>query len=342
MGNMWVKDVNGWKTVFPWIKTASGWSRVKTGYRKINATTWQSFFVADLTPPAVPVISSIVQEGTRLKITITAPASTDVKVIRVKVGKVPAANTDIDSSYVSSPDGSDTAWSEWKVTPSQARTKYYPVSGSLTNGALYYVTAWSQDGGRNYSQPAVASHKYTAPVVPVPVKKTAFVTSVDSGSFYRSNNTYLRTDKILRTGRPEDRMGLWYYSNKIATTLKNAKSLDKVQVLIQRYSGAAGYVGQSKWWFFAHNQTAYSNVDMDAGGRIIAIEPSTINRLLARGASGTATMPPSWYPDILSGKIKGFGVIAQVSSGINEIDIYAGEYYGFGTNSGRVYLEYTE
>jgi hypothetical protein len=137
MGNMWVKDVNGWKTVFPWIKTASGWSRVKTGYRKINATTWQSFFVADLTPPAVPVISSIVQEGTRLKITITAPASTDVKVIRVKVGKVPAANTDIDSSYVSSPDGSDTAWSEWKVTPSQARTKYYPVSGSLTNGALY-------------------------------------------------------------------------------------------------------------------------------------------------------------------------------------------------------------
>jgi hypothetical protein len=339
MGKHLVKDETGvWRDALPYIRTAAGWARVKIGYRKTSPTVWTQFFVLDLTIPAVPVVTSITRDGARLKITITAPASTDVKSLRVKVGKRIATNLEVDSDYITTADANDPAWSEWQVTPNQVRTKYYPVAGTLTNGATYYVTAWAQDASRNFSPPAVASFKYTEPVVPVPVKKTAYVTTVDTTTFRRVQNTYYRADKLMRLGSVNELVGLAYYSNKIAATLKNAKRLTLVKIGLQRTN--TDYVGAGQFRLLAHTQTGYSAVDIDTGGRVVFSDP--VWHTLNRGQSASVVIPEAWYPAILAGKVKGFGLYSQVSTGIDTIDPYAVTFHGFGTTSGRVYLEYEE
>lgn len=339
MGKALVKTETGYVQGVPYIRQASGWARVKVGYRKTSSTFWSPFLSVDSNPPGVPIITGFSRVGTSLQLTIKAPADSDVAQMRVKVGKRIAANLETDSDYISSPDGLDPAWSEWLVAPGQTRTKTFPVSGTLTNNTVYYVTAWAQDSSRNYSNPATASVKYSVPVATPPKAKTATIDPTDSGTFRRTTNAYYRNDKYLRIGGTSEDVGLLYYSSKIPTQLKNAKVLTRARLKLQRISGR-GYKGQAQFHLFAHTMTGYSKVDIDTGGRILYTD--TVTSLADQGQTVTLDVPEAWYDDILSGKVKGFGIASQISSGNETIDPYVAAFYGDNTSTGKVILEYTE
>jgi hypothetical protein len=347
VGNHWVKDTDGiWKPVLPWAKPGSGWTRVKIAYRKTSSTVWSVFQTVDLTPPLVPRIESVVVEGKLLHITVTAPTSSDVSSIRVKVAKNKAtANSDTTADYVGLADPPDDTWSDWHVTPGQTRDKYYPPAdlGDLTSGATYYVTAWARDTGRNFSSPVTQSQKFTTSTGALPSARSVYVTTTDSGTFNRTTDAWAAAaDKGVRTGDVMERVGMFFYGSKLQTTLAKSIELSQLTLQIQRLNHV-DYRGASQFKLLAHNLATKTSADIDhdKGLSHIVATDSTWHTL-AQGATGNFVIPGAWYDKIRNGTIKGFGIYSQASSGNDTTDFFSGSYYGFGTNSGRLFAEWTQ
>lgn len=338
MGKILIKTEDGWVASVPLARSDSGWARAKTVYRKTSATTWTPLLVVDNTPPSAPIITFFDRVDDKLKITIQAPANSDVTVLRVKVSKRISASTDVDFDYLSTPDGTDTAWSEWKVAPGQTRTKLFPISGTLTNNTLYYATVWAIDSSKNFSSPSTASAKFVLPSSSTVTPKSVSVSVVDSCTFRRTTNEFWRDSSDPRVGGTHDDVGMFFYSSKISTTLKNAKELTRAQIKLQRLNDR-DFTGQARFYLLAHTMTGYSKVDIDSGGRVLYTSGVTL--LAGRGQSITVDIPDEWLPDLLSGKIKGFGLFSQLGTGKPD-DPYRSSFYGETTSSGRVYLEFRE
>lgn len=327
------------KAGLPYVKVDAGWVRAKTLWRKTSSTVWTSFYVVDNTPPASPVIVEGERDGTRLKITITAPASSDVVSLRVKVATKQNTNLAIDSDYLATPDGVDDAWSEWKVTPGQTRTKYWPMEGTPTNNTTYYVTAWAQDSSRNFSSPVFDQILYRLPSSTVSKPKSGYAKTTDSSTFRRSGSSdqWYREKKYLYLGGPKQEVGVWFYGTNISTLLKNASAITAAKLTVQRRN--ADYDGTAKFFLLAHNMTGYSNINLD-NGHVVRTQPS-VELHAKQGQDITVTIPDTWYDEILSGTITGFGLYSQLSSA-NSSDPYNSSFYGAGSNSGRAYFEWTE
>jgi len=350
MGDMLVKTTEEqWTKGQPFVRTATGQSRARFAYRKIideaGDPAWVEFWRADSTAPGVPTNLKLEVSGFGgFNITVTAPYDTDVMSLRVKVGKIVPSNNTLDSAYLSTMDGSDPAWSEWMVAPGQTRTKKYPPSGSLVSGTTYYVSVWAQDTSRNFSAPATKSIVYKSLSPTTTVTRSTYITTVDSTTFSKEKNIYNRTDKLVRTGHPNNNHGIWYYGDKISALLQGASRINDVKIEIQRLASSPSGIDQSistatRFKFFGHNMTTWSNIDIHDPSRIVfAGELWGTYGGLERGQSKVYTVPSAIWPMLLSGKLKGFGVYTNVSASPS-VDM--GTYYGFGTNSGRLFISYT-
>jgi len=339
MGAIWTKTEDGWKQTIPYGRRSTGWAKAIKGYRKTAPTVWTDLFTTDFTPPAVPTITSVtvtadlkVNQG-RLSITIKAPTTADVVRVRVKVGKTVSTNNTTDANYVAAVDGTGQEWSEWDMLPNTSKTKTWPLSGSLTNGATYYVTAWAVDRTRNYSAAVSKSIKYATPTVITHKDLTATIIPTDSRSIQKSNNAWVTADKFLRTGAAVNWHGLWFYSTRIPTTLKGALGIVSLNLQVQRYPN--GIAGATKFRLFSHKMENQSNVSVWSPNQVIATDSTfwSINQNQVLNIP----IPVAWYAGIIAGTVKGFGIFSTTTTAVNE---YQQTIYGFGTYSGRVVAVY--
>lgn len=348
MGGAFVKvDEDSWAAGVPWVKTSTGgWSRVRTMYRKTAPTVWTPFYTADLTAPAAPTVTLAI-ESARLKITVKAPVVADMHRVRVKVGKavaatgttVPAyANNTTDAAYISSPDGADTAWSEWTIASGATRTKYYPLTGSLSNGSTYQVTAWSEDKSHNYSAPTSQQIKYSTTVPTTPKSYTITIAAADSRTWYQTTCEW-GNRKEIRVGNPENRSGFLFYSTRLTSQLKGVKSITSMNLKIQRMPDI-DYDKGTNFHIFGHSMLSYSNINPYETKKYKLTESTW--RVLNRGQVGNFALPSTFFPKIISGEIVGLGIISQGGSGVNATDKYCGSFYGFGTTSGTLTVTYTK
>lgn len=339
MGAIWYKTDDGWKQTIPYGRAANGWAKSPKGYRKTSSTVWTDLFTTDLTPPAVPTIVSVtvssdlsVNQG-RLSITVKAPATADVSVIRVKVGKAVSANNDTDANYVATQDGTGYPWSEWHVVPNQTVTKTWPMSGNLTNGATYYVTAWAMDKTRNYSAPVNKSVVYKTPAVLTAKEYTGYIVPTDSSTIQKSDNKWLTGDKFVRTGGPYNYHGLWFYSTKLSAALKGVLGIEKMILEIQRYPG--NLKGTTRFHIFSHKLENRPAGSIWSPNNVVATLSTWYS--IEQGQTIKITLPSAWHAAVIAGTVKGFGIYAQTSSANDQ---YNNTMYGFGTYSGRIYSEW--
>jgi hypothetical protein len=339
MGAIWTKTEDGWKSTIPYGRSTAGWAKAIKGYRKTAATVWTDLFTTDFTPPAAPTITSItvtadlkVNQG-RLSITIKAPTTSDVVRVRVKVGKTVSTNNTTDSNYVAAVDGTGQEWSEWDMVPNSTKTKTWPLSGNLTNGATYYVTAWAVDRTRNYSKAVSSSIKYATPKAITVKDISATIVPTDSRSIQKSNNYWVTGDKFLRTGGPTNWHGLWFYSTRLPTTLKGALGIVSLNLQIQRYPN--GLVGKTRFHLFSHKMENQSNVSVWSPNQVVNTEGTWHE--IEQNQTISVPIPATWYPYILNGTVKGFGIYATTSVANDQ---YSQTIYGFGTYSGRLSAVY--
>ena len=339
MGAIWYKTEDGWKSTIPYGRAANGWNKAVKGYRKTAATVWTDLFTTDFTPPAVAAITALsvtadlkLNQG-RLSITIKAPSTADVAGVRVKVGKEVSSNNTTDSNYIAAVDGTGKAWSEWDMTPNQSRTKTWPMQGNLTNGATYYVTVWAMDKTRNYSKAVSSSIKYATPKAITVKDITATIVPTDSRTIAKSNNAWTTVDKFLRTGNAANYHGLWFYSTRLPTTLKGALGIVSLDLQVQRYP--QGLAGPTKFHLFSHKMENQSNISVWSPSQVVNTEG--VWHSINQNQTITVPIPVSWYPYILNGTVKGFGIYAQTSAANDQ---YNQTIYGFGTYSGRLTAVY--
>lgn len=347
MGKIWVKTFTPevsisstsapWVSAIPFIRQTSGWARGKIAYRKTTSTVWTPFYTVNSVLPGVPTLTvAIKPDSSGIRITVKAPTSTDMKSVRVKVGKKVSDNNSTDANYIAPAHGNDLHWSDWLIDPSETRYKDFPLSGSLTNGTTYYVTAWSEDTSRNFSTAVTASIKYEGSGVDVGIGKTVYLQSVGSNTFRRSSGIYIN-DNYLRTGNTYNQVGFWYYSDQIKAALTGAVKINQVKILVQRMAKTANVD--------THNATIINLVAHSLAGSTplspmsYCLETDTAhNYTFAPGQARNLVVPEAWYPDILSGRIKGFGIVTHLSSPNTP---FTGTYYGFPTTSGRLFLDWS-
>ena len=348
MGNPYVKvDDDEWAVAVPWVKTTTGgWSRVRQMYRKTAPTVWTPFWTADLTAPAAPTLTVTI-EAARLKITVKAPTVADMYRVRVKVGKAvaattttipPYANTTTDSAYISTPDAGDATWSDWLIASGATRTKYYPLTGSLSSGSTYKVSAWSEDKSHNYSAPTTKQIKYTTTSPTTPTSKTVTIAHADSRTWYQTTCKW-GDRKEIRVGNPENRSGFLFYSTRLSSQLKGAKSISNITLKLQRMPDI-DYDKAVKFKIFAHSMLSYSNVNPyeTKKYRYTYDHWYTMNR----GQVSSISLPSSFFAKFITGEFVGLGIISQGGSGVNATDPYCGSFYGFGTSSGTITATFTK
>lgn len=337
MGQFYTKtDDSSWLVGVPWTKVPSGWSRVRTAYRKTSATVWTSFYTADLAPPSPPTLTLGIT-GNTLKITVQAPANPDTYRVRVKVGKAVSVNNNTDANYIYTPDGADANWSDWLISPNQTRTKYYPADGSsLTAGSTYYVTAWTEDTSHNYSTPVSGYEKFLSTGVAAPESYTAILDPSYSKSWYNTSGYWdHNTDQYLRIGTPENRRGFLFYSTRMLSLLKGAKSITSMKVQIQRHP-QWDYNGATQFHIFGHS--LQNQPTTNPMSKILITDSGW--QSANHGQTLQVGVPSSFFPGMLSGSIVGLGITSQQGSGDHDTDKYCGTFYGSGTGTGRITVTY--
>lgn len=337
---VWVKDGTGtWVPAQPNVKNVNGWLPATFIKQKTGSTTWSTIWARDTTPPGHAAVALGYNSTTnhKMHVVYVAPSDADVAnlLIKVSTSGYPTSTSTTDSSFVSaSPPGMSRPWSVVPTAASAPGSMDYPVVGTATPGVTYYVTVWAQDTSFNYSAPVTASFKIpVAPVVTPPTTKSAYFTTTDSGSYSDSSNSW-RTDNNYVYQGGQDWRGLWFYSTKVRSALAKASKITRMEVYITRANTAHGVTGHSNIWLIAHRLASQS------GGDPIGYMTAPIqDGALLRGESGWANIPSTWWPSFVSGAYLGVGMRYNDTSYTDVNYMYA---YGAGTNSGKLYIEWTE
>lgn len=345
MPQIWTKDPDGvWVNGLPMVKASSGWLNGKLVYEKTGTSTWTLRWSRDTTPPALPGMTLTGGTTTNpITVQITAPSAADTVRVRVKVSTTSFptnVNSTTDGQYYAVQDAGE-AWSDWKVTPSQVRTKlFFPPKltpkQNLKAGTTYYFTAWAQDSSLNWSAARNVSFKCPTPTAPPPtlVKKTAYITTTDSASYSAQYDNWRTDSNYVYQAGAQDWRGLWFYSTKIKTILAKATSVEKMQVYVQRVNTDHGVGGAANVRLVAHKYASQPTAD--------PIGNMTGNNLvgtLSRGQGKWLDVPSGWWDEFKTGTYKGLGLRFGTTSYTDNDYMYA---YGAGTNSGKIYIEWWE
>jgi len=267
------KDGGVWKAATPYLKKAGTWQEPNQVWTK-DSGIWKQAYQKDSTPPAVPDLSLEFIANRYLNVNIKANTVADPTLAKVRVlvsASAYPANP-FSSGFVSEADVTfpDETWSdflynivgghvvtgtitkEWPTNPGSTR--------SLTGGTTYYFSAFAQDTNGNWSAGNYKSFKAPDrtggdPVPPVQTIKTAEFGAEFSGCY--------NGDDSLRYNGVNLYQGLWNAANGaqesivgfnstrtstgIVNTLKNAKSIDKVEIYMfcaQAYNNTTGVLAR--------------------------------------------------------------------------------------------------
>lgn len=341
---LWLKDKSG-----TWVsgakqstRSSTGWKYASAIYEKTGTSTWTRRWLRDVTAPAPPTATlttdAVAKTG---KITLKMPSDPDVALFVLKGGhttypKTPSlTNLPADEYvYLWNDAINGQVWSTMKVSPGQT------VERNLKNyvsGRTYYYACWVQDTSGNWSAPRTFSVKFPQPPAPppppAPVTKTYTTNCTGSGSWV-TNWPYWRSDNNYVYQAGNDSYGAWFYSGRLESALKNAKTIKKITIRVTRVNSAHGISGAANVYLSAHRyQTRPS------GKPSFVHSPGVYVGTLSRGQTKTFTVPSSWYASIKSGAYDGFGLRYGSSSFTSANYLYC---YGSGTTSGQVYMEWTQ
>ena len=337
-GSIWTKNANGvWVQGQLYAKSqATGWARGVEVWQKTNSTTWTRIYDGDITAPGMPTVTYTNDASTLFTaFRITLPTDTDTVRGCLKVSKTgyptnPGVYNSADS-YVGPGEADGQPFWLWDGKPGQVSVR--DVGGRIA-GQKYYVSVWAQDDSGNWSAPRQLS--FTMPYPPAPAKKlvtkSAYVNVTDSAS-WRSAYGWRTENNYVYQGGDYDWKGFWFYGSGIASLLKNANSLTKAEIYIQRNSSSHGVNGDGNIMMGFHSRTSQPS------GNPGSISSAYNIVDLQRGEGKWATIKSQWYGSILNGDIKGFGTDYATTS-------VTSSYYnicnGSGTSSGRLKLTWTE
>lgn len=345
MGLVWKKNAGGdWDPGSPMIKKTTGWVYGNTVYKKTGATTWSVIWTRKNTAPNKPVLAlvsyaqNVTDKKWYLNMTVKAPADVDITrmVFKYSTAAYPkTANKDAQTNNTPMKDGG--TFSEFAVEPGKTYTRSIPVANTKA-GTQYFVSAWAQDSGFNWSSAAnylytIATKAVVTPVPPGPVTRSGTVTTTDSASWNDVSN-YWRTDNNYVYEGGYYWHGFWFYSTKIDALTKKAKRITNMTVTITRANTAHGVTGQADIYLTAHTlatQPVSNPNTTDTPG----IKVGT----LGRGQTKTFTVPSAWWPLFLSGHYKGLGMFNTQTS---FTDVRYAYCYGAGTTSGRIGITWEE
>lgn len=339
-GQMWRKNDSG-----VWVKSGvlfksstQGWVKAVTGHIKNgDDTTWDLVYDQDVTPPPAPSFGSryTYTDTKKFRQYIQMPSTSDVVRGCFKVSKTgyptrPGEVTSGDTfTYADDSDGQP-FWLFDKSPGSNVQRNFQSASYSTK----YYLAAWAQDDSGNWSAPVTTS--FTFPAAPAPTKKlvtkTAYITTNNSASY--ANFGWRSGDILYQAGSYGDK-GFWFYGTKIASALKNAESIDKIQIYVYRRNTSHGVSGDAQVHIGRHGLT--SKPSGSPGSNPITGE-YTIGKL-KRGEGQWFTLPSSWYKYFKSGSYRGLGVEYGTTSYTS--DRYA-IFNGYGTSSGKVKLTWKQ
>lgn len=340
MGQVWIKDeTNTWQPGLPAMRTGTGWVNGKVVLQKTATTVWTARWSRDTVAPAAPASVSLTYSASTGKLTVTAkaPSSSDVKLLRIKVSSTAyPSNTNTDANYYvdGQPDG--TKWSDVPVAPNQTITRTFPPSNTkVTAGKTYYVSVWAQDTSYNFSPIKQASFKVPTPATPPPAVKvrSAYIYPTDSGSWGEGYG-WRPHDNYVLAGFSYNWRGLWFFSTRIKSALARAKQINTMKITITRGGDPRGAA------FGFIRLRAHSLATQPSGDPLRYMSDISSSGVIARTSSRTITVPSNWYPGFLSGQYRGLGV-AWSNAVSDENDDSVG-FYGAGTQSGKIYLEWTE
>lgn len=337
-GSIWIKNSAGnWVQGPLYVKTpTTGWARGYEVYQKTGASTWTMIYDGDITPPAAPTSNNSYDASKKYyNAQVVLPTTSDtvrgcIKVSTTAYPVNPGVVTSGDTfTYANSVDGTP-IWL-WDAIPGGAYTRRFT---GMVSGKKYYVSAWAQDDSGNWSSPY--HYTFTFPYPPAPTKtlvtKSAYVSVTDSAS-WRSAYGWQNDNTYVYQGGDYDWRGYWFYGSGIANLLKNAESLTKVEMYIQRVNSSHGIAGDGNIMLGYHGYSA------QPGGTPAVVSGKYNVVDLARGEGKWVTLNNAWRASILSGSIKGFGLDYGSTSVSSSYYNYC---YGRGTSSGRLKLTWTE
>lgn len=340
-GSIWIKNSAGvWVQGKPYFKHAtSGWLAGGYAYQKQpDNVTWTQKYDADTTPPGIISLTNGTHNTTNktYSMTVTLPSDADVKqgCIKVSTTGYPVNPGVLDGNCYTNiqPDG-EPYWL-WNGTPGEVTQRTTP--GTLVPGTKLYISAWAKDDSGNWSTPFQFTP--TVPYPPAPTKtlttKTAYVNTTDSAS-WRSSYGWRTDNNYVYQGGPDNFQGFWFYGTACATLLKNANSITKVEVYVQRSSTSHGIAGDGNIMIGHHDLT--SQPSGSPGTNRVLGEYNAVD--LGRGEGKWVTLSSDWDNEWKTGAYRGLGTMYSTTSVTSS---YYNICYGKGTSSGKLKFTWTE
>lgn len=315
-------DDETWSQVVPYVKSAPGaWTMCKGLWRK-TSTGWVSVETVDATAGKAPTLTASINASTGfLDITLKNGDS------RVMAGTILVSTT----AYPTSP--AQTSGLVFKGSqPLAAAPGVYRASIRVTAGLTYYISGWAAPLNSLTSPRATALVKAskTTPTGPKLYTNTFTILTTDSRTYLRPGAGKWRTDKYARNlyqSGPEGNNGYWFYGTAMSQALKYCTEIISAQITMQRTTGT--FYGATTG--YAH--LGYHNYPTKPAGRPLLHDWQSSVGGMTRGQVKNFNIPKAWWPKMISGEIKGFGLYFDPSTE------HSGNYlgvYGKGTVSGQV------
>lgn len=320
-----------------YVKTSTGWRRSYQVWVKTGASTWTRGFVNDEVLPTLPTVVEVGYhpKDKKVLIRIAVPNEPDINRTVLKYSPTAYPLNALDSANMQ-------PWSIKQVTPGGSYVYEFTVAYT---GRTYYVSIWTVDNQdrasiRRRIEVMVPNPSEPAPPPPTtPVVKSATYNATESGSWNLSGMNVPNWSSTLGStvgqGGSYNHRGVWFYSGKINTALKNAKKIRRMTLKVTRINSSHGVSTAANVWLSPCLQVSKSS-GKPFGVTALHYKAAT----LGRGQTKTIEIPSTYYQGFLNGTYKSFCIWAGDPTSYSSPDYIL--CHGAGTTSGQVYVEWEE
>lgn len=301
-----VTDANG-----RWVPAKGLWRKTSTG--------WVSVETVDTVVGVAPTVSASVNISTgMLDINaINKDTRSQSITILVSTSAYPTTATQTSNLVMN------------QTNAAVATGKSFVQSIKVTAGLTYYVSVWGVPANKLSSTRVTASVKATksTPTPPTVFTNTVTLIPTDARTYRRATgyHDWLPTSDIWQSGNPANE-GLWFYGTGLSQLMRYCSKINSTQITVQRHSGAYGVSGAAEVWLCYHKLASKPAGAPDYYGMSYA-------GTLTRGQVKSFNIPTEWYPGMMNGTIKGFGLYYAATSATDPKYLRS---YGRGTVSGQV------
>lgn len=313
------------------FKNQDVWIEALEVHRKI-AGSWVKVHEYDSTPPDPPVVSleiidteyteeKVEKSGRYIKLGIrTPPVAHDEKLKRVRVLTTynqKAPTTQFGGTYTSASDADwpDEPWSDWhyngygsgKSHPDSSSYNYKQWPRNATQQSnlgegRYYFSAWAEDKHGNWS---AGTHTYIdLPKKSVDsanvIRKEARIRANSAGSW--AGDAFVSGQLEQRYSNPKSR-GYYFYGHEITNVIgdQGTPTIKSAQIYLVR--GDDDGKPSANVYLFWHTEPSSSGLSSQP----VRSEEDKIGTI-AKGEGKWFTIPASYWPNLESDDIKGFGL----------------------------------